>query len=157
MYAEVFPGHLFIHSISVSMGCLRRFLLKEILPRLRVTIPHLVYNWGGIVSFIMLICFHLWHLTDILVPLALHVFSSPGVGVACCQNLFGSLFFFFGHTQGVWKFLGQGSNPHHGCDLYPSFGKAGSLTCCTAQKLPQVCSQMPASQRTLLTPPPPPL
>ena len=31
-------------------------------------------------------------------------------------------FFFFGCTPGIWKFLGQGSNPNHSC------GSARSLT-----------------------------
>ena len=33
-----------------------------------------------------------------------------------------SFFFFFGHTHGMWKFLGLGSNQHHGSD------NTGSLT-----------------------------
>ena len=37
-------------------------------------------------------------------------------------------FFFFGYTQGMWKFFGQRSNPSHGSDLSHSSDNAGSLT-----------------------------
>ena len=45
------------------------------------------------------------------------------------------LSFFLGgdHAQGMWKFLGQGANPHQSCD--PGIDNAGSLSCCTAGKL----------------------
>ena len=36
------------------------------------------------------------------------------------------LFCFFGCTSSMWKFLGQGSNPHQGCSLHQSFGNTGS-------------------------------
>ena len=39
-----------------------------------------------------------------------------------------SYFFFFFRVNGVWKFLGQGSNLSHCCDLYHSCGNTGSLT-----------------------------
>ena len=39
-------------------------------------------------------------------------------------------FFFFGQTHGMWKFLGQGSNPCHRC------GNTESITCYTTQRLP---------------------
>ena len=45
-------------------------------------------------------------------------------------------FFFFGYTQGIWKFLGQRSNPSHCCDLCSSCGNAGSLTYCTIVRTP---------------------
>ena len=35
---------------------------------------------------------------------------------------------FFGHTHGMWKFLDQGSNPHHSTDPRHSSAKGGSLT-----------------------------
>ena len=38
---------------------------------------------------------------------------------------------------GIWKFLGQGSNPRCICDLYHSYGNAGSLTSCAGQGLEQ--------------------
>ena len=37
------------------------------------------------------------------------------------------LFFFNGHTHGVWKFLGQGLNPSHSCELGHSCGDDGSF------------------------------
>lgn len=37
-------------------------------------------------------------------------------------------FFFSGHTCGIWKFPGQGSNSNSICDLYHSCGNAGALT-----------------------------
>ena len=45
------------------------------------------------------------------------------------------LYFFFcfcfclGLTHGTWKFLGQGSNPHHSYNRAKSIGNARSLTC----------------------------
>ena len=39
------------------------------------------------------------------------------------------VFFFFGHDYGMWKFPGQGSNPHHGRD------NARSLTHWTTREL----------------------
>lgn len=38
------------------------------------------------------------------------------------------VFFSFGHIRGMWKFLDQGSNPHHGSNLSPCTDDAGSLT-----------------------------
>jgi len=40
---------------------------------------------------------------------------------------------FFPLTHGVWKFLGQGSNPIRSCNLRHSCGNAGFLTHCTRQ------------------------
>ena len=40
------------------------------------------------------------------------------------------LFIFFGHSCGLWKFPGQGSNPRHSGSLYPIHSNAGSLTHC---------------------------
>ena len=44
---------------------------------------------------------------------------------------------FFGrHTHGMWKFLGQGSNPHHhSCSPRHTCSNAGPLTCCTTREL----------------------
>ena len=39
-------------------------------------------------------------------------------------------------THGVWKFLGQGSNPCHSCDLCHSHDNTRSLTRCATGKLP---------------------
>ena len=36
--------------------------------------------------------------------------------------------FFFVHVHGIWKFLGQGSNPHYSSDLSHLNDHAGSLT-----------------------------
>ena len=35
--------------------------------------------------------------------------------------------FFNGHTHNIWKFLGQGLNLSHSCDLGHSYGNAGSF------------------------------
>ena len=51
------------------------------------------------------------------------------------QNLFShkkernAFFSFFGCSQGMWKFPGQGLNPHHSSDLSHSSGNIGSLVC----------------------------
>ena len=42
-----------------------------------------------------------------------------------------------GCTHGIWKFLGQGSNPGCSCDLCHSCGNAISLTCCTRVGIPK--------------------
>ena len=34
---------------------------------------------------------------------------------------------FYGHTPGIWKFLGQGLNPNHSCNPCHSCGNAGSF------------------------------
>ena len=39
-------------------------------------------------------------------------------------------FFFIGCIHSIRKILGQGSNPSCSCDLFHSWGDAGSLTCC---------------------------
>ena len=39
-------------------------------------------------------------------------------------------FFFFGHACGISKFLGQGSNPSHSCELWHGCGSAGSWIHC---------------------------
>ena len=38
-------------------------------------------------------------------------------------------FFFFGHTWGIWKFLGQEWNPCHCSDVSCCSDHTGSLTC----------------------------
>ena len=49
-------------------------------------------------------------------------------------------FFFFGCTHGIWKFLGQESNPSCGCYLCQSCSNTGSLTHCTTVGTPAHCS-----------------
>ena len=44
--------------------------------------------------------------------------------------------FFFGHSFGMWKFLGQGLNPHSR-NLYHSCSNTRSLTHCITQELPR--------------------
>ena len=41
-------------------------------------------------------------------------------------------FSLFRHTCGLWKFLGQGWNSSHTCDLCHSYSNAGSLAHCRA-------------------------
>ena len=36
-------------------------------------------------------------------------------------------FFFYGHTHGIWKFLDQGFNLSHSCDLHRSCSNTGSF------------------------------
>ena len=38
---------------------------------------------------------------------------------------------YFGHTQGIWKFLGQGFNPSPICDLFHSCSNAESFIHCS--------------------------
>ena len=40
-----------------------------------------------------------------------------------------------GHTCGMWKFRGQGSNPCHSSDQSHCSDSARSLTCCTTREL----------------------
>ena len=49
-----------------------------------------------------------------------------------------SVFFFFCHTHGLWKFLGQGLNLSHSCNLCHSFGNARSLTLCATVGTPPI-------------------
>ena len=42
----------------------------------------------------------------------------------------------FGHALSMWKFLGQGLNPHHSSNLGHCSDDTGSLTCCTTRELP---------------------
>ena len=49
-------------------------------------------------------------------PYAIHIVLSTVNIVSHFLFLSLSLFFFFGHTHGMWKFPGQGSNPQHGSD-----------------------------------------
>ena len=46
------------------------------------------------------------------------------------------IFFFFSSIHSIWKFMSQGSNLSHSCDLYYSWGIAGSLPCCTTAGTP---------------------
>ena len=46
------------------------------------------------------------------------------------------LFIYFGHTDGMRKFPGQGSNPCHSCNLSHSYGNARSLTHCAIREIP---------------------
>ena len=55
--------------------------------------------------------------------------------VAPQQNALLHFFFFFGHTWSMWKFLGQGSKPHHTIDPSPCSDIAGSLSRCTTREL----------------------
>ena len=43
--------------------------------------------------------------------------------------------YLFHCTQGMWKFLGQGSNSHHNCDPSHSSDNTGSLICCATREL----------------------
>ena len=43
--------------------------------------------------------------------------------------------FVFSYTQGLWKFLGQGTNLHHSSHPSHCIDKARSLTCCTTREL----------------------
>ena len=45
-------------------------------------------------------------------------------------------FFFLRLTYGIWKFLGQGLNPNHSCDLCCHCDNASSLTHCTTVGAP---------------------
>ena len=45
------------------------------------------------------------------------------------------IFLFFGCIHGIWKSLGQGSNPHHSHYLSHCSDNTGSLTCCTTREL----------------------
>ena len=47
-----------------------------------------------------------------------------------------SAFLFFGHAHGMWKFLGQGSNPCHSSNLNHCSDITPSLTCCATRELP---------------------
>ena len=53
------------------------------------------------------------------------------------------LFVFYGRTHGIWKFLDQGLNPSHSCDLCHSCGDAGSLTHCTRRRIKPAPPQWP--------------
>lgn len=44
-------------------------------------------------------------------------------------------FFFFGHTHGMWKFLGHGSNLSHSSDLRHCSDNARSITHCTVREV----------------------
>ena len=46
----------------------------------------------------------------------------------------GFLFCFFDHAHGIWKFLGQGSNPCHSSGLSQCSDNAGFLTHCATLK-----------------------
>ena len=48
---------------------------------------------------------------------------------------FFSFFWGGGHSHGIWKFLGQGSNLSHSSDPSPCSDNTGSLTCCTTREL----------------------
>ena len=52
-------------------------------------------------------------------------------------NLFLLSFCFFSHTHGIWKFLGQGLNQSHSCNLHGSSGNARSLTYWTTAGTPE--------------------
>ena len=63
--------------------------------------------------------------------------------VCICQSIMisGSVLYvlcfgFFGHTQGMWKFLDQGLNPHHSSDSSCCNDNARSLTHCATRELP---------------------
>ena len=53
------------------------------------------------------------------------------------------LFFFFGHTCGICKFLGQGSNPSCSSDLCHNRGNARSLSHCTGPEIEPRLQQWP--------------
>ena len=58
-------------------------------------------------------------------------------------------FFFYGHTHSIWKFLDQGLNPSHSCDLCHSCSNAGSLTHCAR---PGVEPALPQRQEKIIKP-----
>lgn len=88
-----------------------------------------------------------------------HMFlQSPTSGAQ--ENLMGELFlsfFLFGHTHGIRKFPGQGSNPSHSCDLRHSFSNTGSLNpLCQVwgvQPVPQQLPKLLQRQHQVLAPP----
>ena len=45
------------------------------------------------------------------------------------------ILFYFGYTHSMWKFLGQGSNPHHSSNPSHCLGNARSLTHCATGEL----------------------
>ena len=45
------------------------------------------------------------------------------------------IFFFFGHTLGMWKFLGQGSNPSHNSNLSCCSDNTRDLTSFASREL----------------------
>ena len=49
----------------------------------------------------------------------------------------------FGYIVSIWKFLGQGSNLSHSCDLCHSCHNAGSLTRCATAGTPIYCLALP--------------
>ena len=59
-----------------------------------------------------------------------------------CLTFLPFFFFFFGCAHRMWKFLGQGSNPHHSSDQSYCSDCAGSLTCCTQGNLPHYDSHL---------------
>ena len=57
-------------------------------------------------------------------------------------------FFFFGHTHGIWKFPGQGSNPSLHFNLCHGCGNARSLTHCAGPRIkPEPQQQLEPLQR----------
>ena len=57
----------------------------------------------------------------------------------------------YGHIHSVWKFLGQGSNSSHSCDLHYSCGNPGSLTHCTGLGIEPAPAQRQAESLTHCT------
>ena len=62
----------------------------------------------------------------------------------CYQVFYFLCIYFFGSTCGIWTFLGQGSNLHHGSNLSCCSDNAGSLTHYATRELPQGFKNNPA-------------
>ena len=69
--------------------------------------------------------------------------DSPGPLLNIWSKSFRDWWFFFFCTHGIWKFLGQGSNLRHSCNLCYSCSNAGSLTHCTRQRIKPAPHQWP--------------
>ena len=53
------------------------------------------------------------------------------------------IYVFYGSTCGIWKFLGQGSNPSHYCNLHHNCGNTRSLTLCAGPRIKPMPQQWP--------------
>ena len=81
----------------------------------------------------LIFCFCLFSVSLILALIFLISFLLLIFSSICCYFSF----FFFGHTHGMWKFLGQGLNRCQSCSLHHSYsGNTGCLACCTTKEIP---------------------
>lgn len=91
-------------------------------------------------------------------PLSAGAYDSTSISWDHCKSMYSSFFlsFFLGHTHGVWKFPGQGSNPSHSRNLRHSDnnprptpqGQQRQILYPLSQARNQICSSA-ASQATL--------